>query len=76
MTKERSYVINDDEWFIYDAFYELCDEVIIYWLFFYCEVMWYCRGFFKLYGGDYNGLRYYRVRVYRVILFFLCFGKF
>lgn len=76
VTKERSYAINDDEWPIYDAPYELCDEAIIHWLSPYCEVMWYCRGSFKSHGGDYNGLRHYRVHAHRAIPSFLCFGKF
>ena len=81
VTRRRSFAPNDSErplsfLTVYDAPYELPDAAIIHRLSPYCEVVWYRRGTYKNYGGVFNGLRHFRVRVKFAIPSYLRFGKF
>ena len=61
---------------IYDAPFELADMAMIRRLSPFCEVLHFRRGRFDFAPGVCNGLRHYRVRVFKPIPIFLRFEKF
>ena len=61
---------------IYDAPHKLPDSAIEARLISYCHVIFKRRGKIQDRPTTFNGLRRYRVKIYRSIPCFICFGKF